>query len=468
VTFRLRSDESGFSIIEVLVSALLVAILSVGILAQFDSASATSNLERTKAEASALAQKDVERLRAMSPVRLKDLAAGPSSAYQEPDVTVRGTTYTTTTTITRVDEPGAAGTCVGSAPTASYLRINSSVSWTGKPSGISPSRHHSIIGLPSNGGSVVVKINDRNGNGLGSTPVNLSGGNPQRTTVLPEGCVQWDGLAPGSYTVSFSRPGYVTPDGVNAYSKDITVSEGATNYVTVTYDVGGSRTVPFYYKVGSNPVVPAPSGVGMDRVSVSHTGLAAPRTFGTSGTYVHQLSLGPLFPFTTGYRVYPGACTGMDPVHFGYPAVTLSWTNPSGPFTLSDTSGVRLASFTARFNYKWGPGNPRNEEAVGARIYLYRAADANGCAKLRHGPLVATQDVGSKLAAIPWAAAPLGTYTLCADYTDTHDNIGTWRTWSSLNGVNLTNWTAQPNLGTFEINSQNPNGVTTGACPAGI
>src|SRR4029077_12943286 len=72
VTCDLR-NESGFSIIEVLVSAMLVVTISVGLLGAFDVTGSASGRGRARTQASLLAHQAQDQLRANSPVNLANL-----------------------------------------------------------------------------------------------------------------------------------------------------------------------------------------------------------------------------------------------------------------------------------------------------------------------------------------------------------------------------------------------------------
>ena len=65
VGIRIRHDDSGFSLIEVLVSALILAIAATGVFEGFDVASRASGRNRARSSAATLAEQDQERLRAM-------------------------------------------------------------------------------------------------------------------------------------------------------------------------------------------------------------------------------------------------------------------------------------------------------------------------------------------------------------------------------------------------------------------
>src|SRR3954451_19564509 len=64
------SGESGFSLIEVLVSALLVALVATGVLAGTAGPAHAGGDRRPRATGASLAQQELERLRALNPATL--------------------------------------------------------------------------------------------------------------------------------------------------------------------------------------------------------------------------------------------------------------------------------------------------------------------------------------------------------------------------------------------------------------
>ena len=79
--------EAGIALFEVLVSALLVVMISLGALGAVDAATRSSAEERHRSEAAGLAQQDQARMRSM---RISDLA----NLNQTKTVTQDGTPFT--------------------------------------------------------------------------------------------------------------------------------------------------------------------------------------------------------------------------------------------------------------------------------------------------------------------------------------------------------------------------------------
>src|SRR5690242_5599185 len=80
---RLNSrSDSGFALIEAVVSAAVLAIVALAVLAGIDSASNSSGREKARAVAADLAEKDQERLRALPTTSLIALAAATPQAVK--------------------------------------------------------------------------------------------------------------------------------------------------------------------------------------------------------------------------------------------------------------------------------------------------------------------------------------------------------------------------------------------------
>jgi Tfp pilus assembly protein PilV len=482
VRLRLKSDESGFTLIEVLVSAMLVATIAIGILAGIDSSSALSGNLRNRGEAGSIAQGEQERLRSLKASDLDAVAlSSPPGAltapqYQPASPTIRGQTYTVKSWVWKVDQAGTASACAGSSPANHYLRIRTQVTWVGQPSGIPPARQESVVPLPPGGtGALVVTIKDAQATpaNVGGVTVSVDGGSPQTTTAA-NGCVEWDTLAPGSHTVTFSKAGYVTPDGQANVSRVVSVSDASTSYANFTFDKGASVTaVPFYFMNGATRYT-APTGtpgVGFDQVTLTNTNsyFSSPQTYGTAGDYEATIDLPNLMGFSTSYGLYPSTCAAMNQTTLGLAAWTLSWTSPNGPFTQSDANGIRLLGYKLNWQYKWG-GPGQNTPAVGARVYFYRQADS--CPKMTFGPFTGLSTtapfVASGFAASPFGALPPGVYKHCGEYDDTDPtrNPGLWMknvtSTFTLNSADLTS----PQTNSNQVISSTGASPTPGPCPA--
>jgi Tfp pilus assembly protein PilV len=472
VTSVLPTDDSGFALIEVLVSAMLVAVIAVGVMAGLDTASLTSGQERARSQAAAVAQGDQERLRALSSTALNAMVGTPQTTNK----TLDGQAYTITSTVTRVSEAGAGSTCAGATSSVSYLQIKSAVTWAGRPSGIQPHRANSITPIARQGGTLVVRILDRNRAPVSGVQVTVSPGTSVTTTAT--GCAQWDGLAAGDYTVSISKLNHVTPDGNT--SKVVTVSADTTKEVSFDFDQGAGTTIGFWGRVGAWNwnFTSATAPQGMDQLSLEHSALTSPMRIPTPAAgFQPSLATGTLYPHTSAYTVYPGACSLMNggALSPSRGAYTLTVTSASATLTTpveAKLAGVdpypgkiRLPTYKMWVNYRWGPG-PRNRDVDGARVFLYRAADAAGC------PAKAMPPQTTANGGFPqFPAVPFGTYHMCIEYADNGTNgailntsdPGVYRLGPTANRFTLSSYT-EAVLDEERIDTNN--GSNAGSCPA--
>ena len=125
---RVRSDE-GFLLVEVIISALLVALIVIGTLNGFDAASRTSVDERNHDEATVLANESQEALR-----------SDPASTFDNPKnnfehsytKTVNGTGFTVTQAASFLNAAGESTACSATNTNrqeTNSLKITSSVTW---------------------------------------------------------------------------------------------------------------------------------------------------------------------------------------------------------------------------------------------------------------------------------------------------------------------------------------------------
>jgi Tfp pilus assembly protein PilV len=68
---KLRDEQDGVILIEIVVSAMLLVIVALGVFTAFDAGTRATAQERHRARANSLAEQDVERMRGM---RIADLS----------------------------------------------------------------------------------------------------------------------------------------------------------------------------------------------------------------------------------------------------------------------------------------------------------------------------------------------------------------------------------------------------------
>lgn len=382
-------SEDGFGLIEVIVSAMLLAIVAVGVYAGLDSASATSGVNKGRAMATVVAQQDQERMRAY---RASDLSNLRMTRTQM----VASVPYTVVSRADWVTDSSGTASCQAGAARANYLKISSTVTWPGKPAGLAPVELTSLVAPPNGSftedqGSLAIQVRDRNGAGVPGLPVGLSGPESQTGTTNELGCVLWGFLTAGNYTASFSRAGWVDRQGNQLISQPVGVVGQQTNTAAFDYDQAGQITVTF----DTQPVNLAVRAAKAQWLVAANSGLSAPgtRRFG-NGTLQSSIAASSLFPFTDPYSIWSGDCQNQDPRTYGQPGVA-QIVGPGGSLTAT----VRMPALNLIAKANGGL-------LAGANVRAY--VRTPGCT----GTYTTTTDAAGRPID---PGLPYGTYDVCVD-----------------------------------------------------
>lgn len=296
---RRIADESGAMLIEIMMSALILGIIALGVMKTFDVAATASGDNKHRAAAANIAENELERIRGLRISQVTALTGTPQT------VTQNGVTYTRTSTATWVSQPTTGSICAGVDGPPTYLRVSVSVSWPGRAT--KPVTVTSIIAPGARGtlntqGALVIKIVDINGNPVSGVPVNIGGGASQGVTDT-NGCVSWSPLTAGTYNMTASKSGYVTPDNGSSLSESISVAGQDVTQRQYTYSQGGTISGTFYSVRSGASITSSPT-----KVSIAHP---------SKPTIVQNVSGGSfsanLAPDPSPYTVYAGGCAAARP-----------------------------------------------------------------------------------------------------------------------------------------------------------
>lgn len=302
---RTPPAEEGFALIEVLVSALVLAIVAAGVLALLQATTRSAAAERSHAEAYAIAQEDQARLRSL---RLSAL----NRLEETRTVTVDGNQFTVKSQGVFVNNTKRQpASCTTGETSADYVQITTTTSW---PEGHQPVVMQSIIS-PSNGsldpnhGTLLVTTKNAAGNPLagvglsGSGPGNFSG------TTDSTGCANFSDLPAGTYEVTASGAGLVGKDGLSPHAEPGGVIAGSSAPLVLQYDYGATMQVEFEYRVGSGSTY-SPATID----SVFFSNLLGSAAYWTP-TKARELSIKatPIYPFPAADSIWAGSCKGNNP-----------------------------------------------------------------------------------------------------------------------------------------------------------
>jgi Tfp pilus assembly protein PilV len=389
--------EDGIMLVELLMAALLVALISIGVFTAIVGSSRGSANDRHRSIAAALAQQDQERMRAF---KATDLA----NYRQTRPVTVAGTTYSVESRGQWVSDASGVISCSSVSSAANYLHITSTVTW---PSigGLKPIAVRSLVAPPSgstaaNTGTLSVRLTNQAATGIPG--ISLALGSPANLgdTTDSSGCAVFPGVTAGNYTLSFSQPGYVDVGGNGSISKTVSVTGSSTTTENIEYAQAGAIAVSFDTKVGANPVQATTS----EAVTVSHANMPAPgrRTFDPAGGPVSTINATSLFPFTSGYNVYAGSCANNDPSVYNSNYYTTAGNQ--GSVTVAPGGSYAVAVRKPAINIR----TERNGTNYAGADVLVKLT-SSGCTE------TFPNQTSNSSFALPQPDFPFGTYQVCAD-----------------------------------------------------
>lgn len=320
---RLRSgrqalgSESGLTLIEVLVTALIVILLGSATATALISTSHASGDQRMRSQADALASQDQERLRGLSDEQLNGLDKKRTQNVDGNDFTVRSVASFLDTT---------GGSSCTSQAAASY-KITSTVSWGESFSNRTDTSvtEESLLARPVTG-DLLTQVNDETQQPLPGVTVAAKGPSTQTGRSDDNGCVLFAGLTPGAYTVNLTDPGYVDPDG-NASPPNNTANvttSGVAKPAGYPFEMGlaGSITGTFTTSAGPGGQADGISWLGSGALDAM-SGFQSSPAAAAAPAPMTSLTTGPLFPFdvaksgagdyTNNYAVWAGRCAQQQP-----------------------------------------------------------------------------------------------------------------------------------------------------------
>lgn len=302
-------------LVEVLVSAVLLVIVSVGVLGAIDSATRATSEERHHARAAGIAQSDQARMRSM---QISDL----SNLNETRTVSQDGTPYSVVSRGDYVTDATGTSSCAAGTASADYVKTTSTVSWPSM--GNRPPVVSNSIVAPPNGsisdtsGALAVGVENSRNEGIAGVGLSGSGAGTFSGVTGENGCAIFGNLPAGNYTLNAAVSALVDKDGNSSAPQATSVVAGSTNTVVLQYDDPGSIPVNFKTRAyGTNGLVDSSA----DQIVTFNTGMTAARLFpGTSGARLASINATSMFPFTSPYSVYAGTCQGDNPDPTGGPS----------------------------------------------------------------------------------------------------------------------------------------------------
>jgi hypothetical protein len=328
---RRCAETRGLALTEAIAAAAVLAILALGVLAGLDGAASSTGREKARSVASALAEKDQERLHAKRAVDLPGLRE-----VEHP--VVGGIKYTVTSEADWIsDSSGGTLSCTSNGGKADYLRLRTTVTSETVGKRTAPLRLDSLVAPPlssagGNTGTLAVQVKNRDDAGVKDMTVYIKGTVSSYTadeTTNEMGCAIFAQVPADTYDIWVDRAGWVDKGGNQNVHTNSQVNAGGLNLATLVYDEAGTVKTGFD-TVWWYPAANAGAGAAQitkstawwlaaDHADVPAGGIRRFQFKDGSGTHIPQATLvaDKLFPFKTNYGLHSGYCIDENPANQG-------------------------------------------------------------------------------------------------------------------------------------------------------
>lgn len=313
---KLRGDE-GFLLVEVLVSAALLLMVSAAVFLTLDNADSQAGNQQRRTIAANVAQGELERLRSQPIEEVAKLTTAKTIVREH-----GGIDYTINLKSKWLSDGGGDTElkCASRNGGLDYLRATATVSWQGmktaKPQTITTLVTPRGGAGDENNGSLSVMIVGRDGvTGKSGITVSLQGTKTYTETTNANGCVVFPFIPiSNNYTLRFNRTGMVDINGVQAVEETVSVTPNATNKLEFMYDSAGTTAFSFRtWRAGQSGEPSIPTRPGEASLFAAQQPQATVVPLGTNDTW-DDPSKG-FFPFLTAYTIYAGACDKAVPAY---------------------------------------------------------------------------------------------------------------------------------------------------------
>ena len=293
------SSERGSLLVEVMVGAIVLAIVTFAVLDGMSGAADTGERNRQRSVSSTLAQQDIERLRSFE---ITDL-----SNYRETrSVNMGGVSYTVVSRTDWVRDASGLISCTNDDTTAEYLKLTS-VAYS-PASEDTPVREVSLLtpapgAFSATSGTAAIKLTDRDGNPHAGVGVSLDGTSDYSDSTNDVGCAIFGMIPAGNYEVNVN--GLVGWGGEDGNTNQVTVQPAKTSLKHLELEPPGSLRARFERPDGT--------AAAWSSMTVANAKLPGGTKSFTRGSAVPTIDSNGLFPFVDGYGVYAGTCRANNP-----------------------------------------------------------------------------------------------------------------------------------------------------------
>jgi prepilin-type N-terminal cleavage/methylation domain-containing protein len=452
---RKRRPESGFTLIELIIALLLLAILMTASLYAILQGLGLSRDSQDRVVASDVATQILEQLRVTS-LTSTGFATIPVTTESLPSQTIQGATYNITQDIEWVNRGVSSSVCNSGTNSSLILRATVTVTWGFPGESVSDTALYAPPNgaLSSNDGALPVQVDNAAGTGYDQANVTATlSGNSTTIQTGPDGCAFFAELpyspSGSSYTITVSAPGGVDSAEQPTFSQSgVTVSSTESSEFVgtnaVSYDTGGTVNWTF------SPTSPPPAaGMPISVHPVSAQGLGGDDMYSWANSSTTGGGVAPVYP--NGYDIFAGGCTDADPLgknsslNYFYPGATATnvVVTPGGTTTTSiplyplnltvTATGATPALTTAQIKSATGSSPTATEDPSGTTA-------GGGCPQIQP-----TYTLTPVVSGTSKTGVGLGLYQINVSIPDGSSTLtGTVNVWVQPTGVYAVNSSGTP------------------------
>ncbi|MFI7588886.1 hypothetical protein ACIB24_17620 [Spongisporangium articulatum] len=248
-TWFSRGDESGFTILEVVMAMTIFAVMVPATMSVVAKTTSGVTDNRSRVVAASLVASQIEQVRTLT---ADNISASSTTR------TIGSVTYTVAQTVTTASANGSTISCSTTASQVPvlYKLVTVKATWPNMGS-IQPVRADTLVQATTAGkGALSVSVTNSSGGAVASLPVTLSNG--QTGTTDANGCVIFTNITPGSYTATLNSAGYVGQNGLQSVtSPSATVTAQTITKISMTYDIAMSLAMNYVAADGSTALTSA-------------------------------------------------------------------------------------------------------------------------------------------------------------------------------------------------------------------
>jgi len=401
-------SEAGDTLIEVLISALLVGLIVVGTFSGLNSTNRATSIDRSRSQADALAQQDEDRLRSLPVSTLAKL----EHTAETKNVKQNGTEYTVTSGANYVVDNAATTNCATTAPTAEYIETTSTVTWHALGTG-KPVVETGIVSPPPDT-SLIVQVTNQAGEPVPGMEAQVTGPTSATAFTSANGCTVL-ALSPGEYEINVKQTGFVDQNWIpetktdSFYTKSVYLTAETTTKEKYLF-AKAAQLKPLTFEELNPESGKSEAAKALNAVIESGEMSPPTRLIQKEGnaTYLATMQTEKtIYPFTTGYTIYAGSCLANKP------PLEKEWLSKKF-VPEKEISGVLLLPSLIVDVWQGAKGEPKKPVTTAPEIFL-SDTDEN-CESTYHQPetVIPTKE---KVGALKYPGQPWGTYTVCVNVT---------------------------------------------------